>query len=135
MDQMDPLTKLEAFAAKWAVYIICFVIILLTIIGWLWWNAHMNAKNAAALPKAQAIVNKAEASAGGAAINTVTTNAKTNTDTDKKTTQVTNVYNSYPAAKAAIDPGFIDAFNRGICMYKSATNLPQCVGLRQSDTK
>jgi predicted negative regulator of RcsB-dependent stress response len=123
--------SLVDFVAKWAVLIIAGVIIILFIVGWVWWNHHMNLKNAVAVPKAQGVINAAQSTAGSAAVNTVQDNQKKNEDTDRKTQQVTNVYNTYPQAKAPLDPGFVDAFNRGICLYKSAASLPECQRLQQ----
>lgn len=123
------------FVAKWFVWIIVAVVVIVLICGWLWWNSHESAKNAAAVPKAAAIQNAAQATAGGAAINAVQTNADKGKATDDKTRSIVNNYNTYPAAKIAVDPALFDAFKHGICMYKSAASLPECVGLQQSDPK
>jgi hypothetical protein len=129
------LNSFYAWVAKWFIVLIGVGILFLGIIAYVWWHNHQIAKNAAALPKAQATINAAQANAGSAAVNTVGENQQKNANTDRTTTQVTNVYNSYPQAKVTLDPGFFDAFNRGICMYKSAANLPECVGLQQSNSK
>lgn len=129
------LDSFYAWVAKWAIFLIAGGIIVVILIGWIWWNNHQNAKNAATIPKTQATVNAAQSNAGAAAVNTVGQNQQKNAETDQKTQQVTNVYNSYPQAKAPLDPDFVDAFNAGICLYKSAADLPECKRLQQLNSK
>lgn len=107
------------------------IILAIAISGWLWWNFHMNAKNAAAVPKAQAVVNKAQANAGGRAVNTVNQNQDKNAKTDTITRNNTYVTNNYPAAKVEVDADFIAAFDHAICLYASAASIPECQRLQQ----
>jgi hypothetical protein len=124
---------LAAWVTKNLAIVIVVVASLLGVGGLLWWNHHVELKNAAAVPKAEATINKAEATAGGQAVQTVTTNAKKADQTDAKVQQITNNFNTYPAAKAAVDPGLFDAFSRGVCMFHSASGLSECKRLQQPD--
>lgn len=122
---------LAAWVTRNLSIVIGIVVVFTVLGGWLWWNHHQAMVNAAAVPKAAAIQNKAQANAGAAAVNITNDNAKKGAETDAKVQHVTNNFNTYPAAKVAIDPGLFDAFDRGVCVFRSAASLPECQRLQQ----
>lgn len=128
---MEEEFNLIAWVGKNLLVVVLVVAAFAAVAGWLWWNRHQAAVNAAAVPKAAAIQNKAQANAGAAAVNVTNDNAKKGAETDAKVQHVTNNFNTYPAAKTAIDPGLFDAFNRGVCVFRSAASLPECQRLQQ----
>lgn len=107
--------------------IVIFVLLAFALLGgWLWYNHHVAVENAAVVPKAQAKVNAAQATAGGKAVEVVNSNAQKAEQTDAKVQRVTNNFNTYPAAKAVVDPELFGSFVRGVCLFDSANSLPEC---------
>lgn len=120
------LEREEGWIAKNLLIVTLIVVAMVLVGGWAWWLHHRDLENSTAVPKAQATLNAAQATAGGKAVETVTTNAQKANETDAKVQHVTNNFNTYPAAKTAVDPELFAAFVRGVCLFDSAASLPEC---------
>lgn len=132
---MDPLTNLELWFTKWGAYVVAVVLIALGIVGWLGYNSWRNSRNQTAIITAGHAIDNANAGAGQNASNVVSGNQQKGNDTDAKTQPIIQNFNTYPAAKTAIDPALFDAFNAGVCMYRPAANLLQCREVQQLHSK
>ena len=125
------ISKLEIFIAKNAIKLVLALAAAVLVVSWLGYNSWRNASNAENRAEAVKTVGKATTNAGQAAVNTTQGNQDKNNDTDKKTASIVNNFNTYPQAKVAVDPALFDAFRRGVCMYRSAADLPECRAVQQ----
>jgi hypothetical protein len=100
---------------------------------WMMLHAHQVAKAAVAVAIAHEKVDAAQTTAGGDAVNQISANQHKSEQTDAQTQKLVQNFNTYPAAKSAVDPALFDAFRSGICMYQSAAGLSECRKLQQPD--
>lgn len=127
--------SLEVFIAKNAIKLVLLLAVVVIVVSWLGYNSWRNASNAENRTEAVKTVGQAATNAGQAAVNTTQGNQDKNNDTDKKTAAIVNNFNTYPQAKASVDPALFDAFRRGVCVYRSAANLPECRAMQQVHSK
>lgn len=128
---MDPLSKLELFFAKWGVIIVAIILVFLIIVGWLGYNSWRNSQNGKAIINSVKVIGAARVESGQGAVNTLDKNQQKDAATDAKLAPIIQNFNTYPAAKVGIDPAFLAAFDRSLCVYRSAANLLQCRGMQQ----
>lgn len=128
---MDPLSKLELFFAKWGLLLIAIVIVILLAVGWLGYNSWRNSQNGKAIVNAGKAISGAGIESGKGAVNTLDNNQQKDASTDAKLAPIVNNYNTYPAAKVGVDHAFLDAFDKSLCVYRSAANLLQCRAVQQ----
>lgn len=122
---------MQVWLAKNVLKVVAVLILLLVVVAGLGYNSWRNAQKGKAVVGAGKAIGAASTGAGKGAINTLEQNHQKDADTDAKLPQIINNYNTYPAAKVSIDPAFLAAFDRSLCVYRSAANLLQCRGVQQ----
>lgn len=128
---MDPLTRLELWFAKWGLYAVGALILCVAVVSWLGYNSWRNSQNVEKRVESGRKVEHADTNAGVAATGKVLANEGKASDTDKKTAGIVQNFYNNPAAKTQIDHALFDDFRRGICMYRSAADLPECGTMQQ----
>jgi len=122
---------MEAWLAKNVIKVVAVAILLLIIVGGLGFNSWRNSQNGKAIIGAGKAIGAANVASGQGAVNTLDNNRQKDEATDAKLPQIINNYNTFPAAKVGIDPAFLAAFDKSLCVYRSAANLLQCREVQQ----